>query len=106
MTEKAVPVLFRKWRKSGDVIALFPTILADCSSGGRVESYEHVGQHGGADFYGIMRESRPARPSEYAALARELRSAPYRYKLKVVKRASRAMHNEFLAEYGRHCRRR
>ena len=99
MAEKVVPVLFRMWRRSKDVIALFPTILADCNSGGHVEAYEHVGQHGGADFYGIMRESRPAKPREYAALARELRSAPYRYKLKVVKRASRAMHDEFLTEY-------
>jgi hypothetical protein len=103
--EAPIPVLFRKWRKSGDVIALFPTVLADCSGGGSVESYEHVGQHGGADFFGIMRESRPAKPKEYASLARELRAAPFRYRLKVVKRASRAMHDKFLAEYTRYCRR-
>jgi len=29
MGEKAVPVLFRMWRRSKDVIALFPTILAE-----------------------------------------------------------------------------
>ncbi len=59
--EAAIPVLFRVWPKSegGGVIALFPTIPED-RHGNLVSSFEHVGQHGGADLHGmIQRRSCP-----------------------------------------------
>lgn len=71
-------VIFRKWSKSkgGDVIALFPT-LPDDRNGYRCVSYQHIGQHGGADP-GIMMTTKAATRAEYAPLARELRALGYR----------------------------
>jgi hypothetical protein len=78
-------VVFRWWRKSKGVIALFPDL--DGGPPSRLcESYEHTGQHGGADYTGIVRDSRPATPAEYAPLKRELESAPYHYRLRIVQR--------------------
>jgi hypothetical protein len=41
-------VVFRKWRDGFGVIALFPEIPTDLY-GRYCESYEAIGQHGGAD---------------------------------------------------------
>ncbi len=38
-------VLFRRWKNTGDVIALFPKISTGID-GRNYLSYEHVGQHG------------------------------------------------------------
>jgi len=66
-------VVFRRW-KEGDVIALFP----DQPEGrGLVNSYQHVGQHGAADYRGVVRDTKPAKPVEYRALLRELKSIGY-----------------------------
>ena len=51
--------IFRRWKDSGDVIALFPAIPADID-GRYCLSYEHVGQHGAADFHGVVRRTLPA----------------------------------------------
>ena len=67
-------VVFRYWQK--DVIALFPEIPAD-SWGVYCESYQHVGQHGAADYYGIIDASRAATEAEYADLQAELQSIGY-----------------------------
>jgi len=96
-SQQPLPVLFRMWKKSKDVIALFPTVPSDIA-GQLVESYERVGQHAGADLYGIIAESRPATPSEYASLKRELEGAPYHYKLRVYQRVTGEMHDAFLRE--------
>lgn len=82
-------VIFRKWYRRCDgtgIIALFP---AEPWSGRdpMVTSYEHVGQHGAADYSGVLSRTKPASPDEYAALKRELESAPYHYQLAVRKRA-------------------
>lgn len=82
---EVVDVMFRMWR--GEVIALFPGLM---DSPGHCQSYQHVGQHGGADCGGIIRRSRPAEPQEYAALKRELESEPFEYKLRVVQRRSKS----------------
>ena len=71
----ATTVIFRVWRgKDGDVFALFPHL-----KGGRDLStaYQHVGQHSAADYGLCIQNSRPAKPSEYADLARELRGIGY-----------------------------
>jgi len=71
-TRAGVRVVFRMWR--GQVIALFPDVdegFGDCLS------YQHIGQHGGADYNGIIAESKPALPSEFADLAEELTNMGY-----------------------------
>lgn len=77
-------VVFRWWNVSKDVIALFPYIRHD-GNGYVCESYEHVGQHGGADYGYIIRTSRPATPEEYADLKAELENY-YGYNLRVMQR--------------------
>jgi len=79
-------VVFRRWRAFGQtVIALFPEDVDK----GFCSSYEHVGQHGAADYSGVVRKTTLATPEEYADLKRELESEPYNYVLRVVKRRSR-----------------
>ena len=67
-------VIFRKWlnRYAGDgVIALFPEVPGD-RDGFLCQSYEHIGQHGGANYQIVIRDSNPAKPEEYADLMAEL----------------------------------
>jgi hypothetical protein len=71
-------VVFRRWDDpSGDVIALFPEIPADIE-GQYCLSYEHVGQHGGADYRNVIANTVPAPVKEAARLARELELIGYR----------------------------
>ncbi len=90
-----VPVVLRVWRPEGGALALFPTLPSD-NYGHYCNSYEHIGQHGGADYYGCLQKSRPAKGEEAAELTRELKRIGYR--LRVVKRATPAMHDERKAE--------
>jgi hypothetical protein len=84
----ATVVIFRKWpaREGGGVIALFPYEPANLSDPAMCESYEHVGQHGAANYYGVIDRTKPASPDEYAALKRELESEPFNYQLTVRQR--------------------
>lgn len=66
-------VIFRKF-KDGDILALFPEID---EGGACVESYQHVGQHSGADYNGCMRVTVPATPEEYKDLVVELECIGY-----------------------------
>lgn len=63
-------VVFRKF-KDGDVIALFPELTNNRTY--RIKSYEHVGQHGEADYPEIIRCTSPAEPEEYYDLLTELK---------------------------------
>lgn len=93
-----VPVLFRRdRRKDGEVTAVFPTIPG---SPGHMTCYAHIGQHGSCSA-GWLATTRPATEAEYASLRRELESAPYGYRLRVVKRITQAMRRE-RAEAERH----
>ena len=90
-------VVFRRWpdteavgtyrlskdRIQGGVIALFAEVPG---SPGFCSSFEHVGQHGDASYSGVICQTTPATPEEYADLKTELESAPYNYVLRVVKR--------------------
>jgi len=87
---QADTVVFRKWKENGDVIALFPELPADLY-GEYCDAYEHVGQHGGADFHGVVQHSTPCSPEESADLATELRRIGY--VLRPRRRASRAHHD-------------
>lgn len=85
-----VTVVFRRWRVGGGVIALFPELPAD-AHGDFCDCYEPVGQHGGADYHGVVRQTAPATPDESAALAAELTRIGYR--LVPVRRASPRLHD-------------
>jgi len=65
--------------KSGDfkgvVFALFPHEVSDHK--GNVNSYQHVGQHSGADYNGCVRNSRLATEEEYKDLKEEMESIGY-----------------------------
>jgi len=78
-------VVFRKWRDNGDVIALFPEEASDVN-GWYCDAYEHVGQHGGADYHGVITHTTPASEAEIADLAKELTRIGYN--LKPIQRAS------------------
>jgi len=91
----AVPVVLRVWRDGGEVFALFPTLPSD-EYGRYCDAYAHVGQHSGADYWGCIQASRPATAAEGVSLVRELERIGYRPR--VVQRATRAMHDERMAE--------
>jgi len=91
-------VVFRKWKDGFGVIALFPKIPTDLY-GYYCESYEHVGQHGGADYHGVVMNSRLATPEESADLAEELTRIGYQ--LRVIKKASQ-IHHEKRRRLARH----
>lgn len=94
------PVIFRRFKDNGDVIALFPTIPSD-PDGVYITSYQHVGQHGSASYHGVMVNSFPLyEPYEYAELLAELKNQGYD-DLKIYRRASREHRNELLAELKR-----
>lgn len=84
-------VIFRKYpkREGGQIIALFPY---DCETRfGTCESYMHIGQHGTADYQGVMQSTKPASPAEYADLKVELGNygpAEANYNLKVINKIS------------------
>jgi len=81
--QEVTSVVFRRW-PNGDVLALFPEID---EGRGLCSSYEHVGQHGGADYLWCVRSTSLATPSDYAPLKSELESIGYR--LRVVRRSGR-----------------
>ena len=95
MSDESAPVtlvVFRRWPGSsgGDIIALFPAQPADYL-GRFCDAYEHVGQHGGADYHGVIQATTPVSQEEAADLIRELERIGYR--LKSIKRVSRKHHD-------------
>lgn len=66
-------VVFRRY-KDGQIIALFPN---QPEGRGRVNSYMFVGEHGGADYAGVVRDTKPAKPSEYKRLFAYLKQRGY-----------------------------
>lgn len=89
MDTETTPVVFRRWRGTNDIIALFPAEPSDIA-GLYCLSYERVGQHGGADYHGVVQASRPATDEEATSLAQEL--ARIGYRLQPIRRASQAIH--------------
>ena len=74
-------VVFRKY-KDGSILALFPHERWDLTN--FVSSYMHMGQHGGADYNGCIKDTKPAIQIEYKDLFNELEGIGYN--LKVIKR--------------------
>lgn len=85
-------VVFRKYKRKHkskccqetggiEILALFPEVIED--SRGSCSCYQHVGQHGGADYNHCIHElTLPAKPEEYKDLQEELESLGYRLKIR------------------------
>lgn len=86
--EPLTDVIFRAWRGTGEVIALFPYESYGTNRGEwwLCQSFEHIGQHSAASIE-LIGTTREARPDEYADLMRELQGRGYR--LRVIKRVNR-----------------
>jgi len=96
---KPLPVVLRVWLhgyERGDVMALFPTWAYDIY-GNHCASYEHIGQHGAADYHGCIECTRPATVKEARPLLDELLQIGYD-NLRIVKRATRKMHDERISD--------
>ncbi len=89
MNEQETMVIFRRWRDTGGIIALFPELPSDYQ-GRFCDAYEHVGQHGGADYQGVLQATRSVGLDEARDLITELTRIGYR--LKPAKRASQRVH--------------
>jgi len=81
-------VIYRRFKKGGDTIAIFPYIAEDrrgalygCSC------YQHLGQHGACDYVAVMEQSNLAGPDEYKALHAELKRQGYE-DLRIIKKRS------------------
>lgn len=68
-------VVFRIY-PDGQVIALFPE-ESDKRTGGTM-SYMHIGQHGDADYHGVIQQTKPATEAQYLPLFNELKSIGYK----------------------------
>jgi hypothetical protein len=80
-TESVVRVIFRKYNKGGDVVAFFPDLKG---YNYYITSYQHVGQHGDADYNHCLTITKPATETEYKDLYDELKGIGYN--MKVVKK--------------------
>src|SRR5262249_7063268 len=89
MNEQDTLVIFRRWRDIGDIIALFPELPSDYE-GYFCDAYEHVGQHGGADYLGVVQATRPVSVDEAGDLIAELTRIGDR--LKPINRAPQRVH--------------
>lgn len=97
MDNETTLVVFRRWRETNDLIALFPAEPSDIN-GWHCLSYERIGQHAGADYHGVIQATRLATDEEATSLAQELTRIGYR--LKPIKRASQMMHERRRATAG------
>lgn len=70
-------VIFRKWKDTGDVLALFPRIPASVVHPYLCLSYQHLGQHAAASYPWVIRQTEPVTPEEYADLKAELERVGY-----------------------------
>lgn len=73
--EEGIPVVFRKFKDYGNIIALFPTlewndVVSECTS------YMRIGQHGAFNLDGLS-NTVLATEEEYADLLEELESIGY-----------------------------
>lgn len=88
---KSETVVFRKWKNTGTLIALFPELPADIY-GRYCDAYEHVGQHGGADYHGVIQQTMPVELFECKDLIRELEN--FGYVLRPITRVSQQHHEK------------
>ena len=74
--KETVDVLFRKFQ--GEILAIFPHTTHHT---GFVLCYAHTDQHSGADYNGVVYNSRPATEEEYKDLKKELENIGYNLKI-------------------------
>jgi len=86
-----IPIIFRKFNKGGDIIAIFPKILSD--NRGNLESYQHIGQHGPCAPDLLQNITKKATKEEYQPLLNELISLGYD-DLKIISRRTPKMRRE------------
>lgn len=91
-----ISVVFRRWRDTGDVIALFPFLPASITQGqNECMSYMHVGQHGAAEYQHVIEATDPCDPTKNDCAALYLELQDRGYSLCVM------THEEACAEVGR-----
>ncbi len=73
MSDETLKVVFRTFKKSGEVIALFPELPWRHDTDWFITSYMHIGQHGEA-ARDIVQVTRLSTPEEYAPLLKEYES--------------------------------
>ncbi len=78
----------------GEVFALFPHDVSTLH--GSVTFYQHIGQHGSADYNHCIKTSRPATEEEAKDLKEEMESIGYN--IRVVKKRN---YDKYLADYKR-----
>lgn len=83
----AVRVIFRAYRGTNDIVAVFPDLVADAR--GNVTTYEHIGQHGAGAYDTMILLTRPAKPAEYAPLRAELERIGYQLTIATRRHARR-----------------
>lgn len=71
-----IKVVFRVY-PDGELLALFPE---DDEGNGHCSSYQHIGQHGGADYSGCIKSTKPAK--DFSKLQKELESLGYNLDIK------------------------
>jgi len=82
-------VIFRRWKDTGDVVAIFPALPAD-EAGRYCQSYDETGQQIAVEYEDIFEDTVGASPTEYSRLAHEL--AMLGYRLRPVQQATQEMH--------------
>jgi hypothetical protein len=87
-----IPALLRVWREDGSLFVLFPTVPSDIE-GSFCSSYDPACGHSGADYGFCIQQSRPVEDKRAIAdLLDKLKKVGYR--VRVVKRATAAMHGD------------
>lgn len=79
-------VIFRKWKDSGEIIAIFPESIDKRTL--KMSSYEHIGQHSDVDYNSIISSTIPAKEEEYKYLLSELKHIGYE-NIRILKRFNR-----------------
>lgn len=104
-----LPVIFRKYgkREGEAVIALFPTVPANCDNPCDVDSFMEIGGHGAASYPGVIASTKSASEDEYAptlAILKDIYETPGppgtpTFRLKIYRRAHGFMHEARKAEW-------
>ena len=87
-TKQVDEVVIRRF-KEGDLIAIFPYQISDYR--GNVNSYQHIGQHSGADL-SIIHNTKPVKEADAQCLLKELKDIGYN--VKVVQRVQYHKYSE------------
>ena len=82
-------VIFRTWRDTKEVIAIFPDIPADHNPHSCL-SYLHIGQHGGCSPHLVIAHTTLSTENEYAKRYSEL-IKDVGYDLKIIKRYNQSV---------------